>query len=64
VRSGAALFLLRDLHRALQQDPGLFTVLICIPCLEARLAQPDTMLGLHDPGQPWESGCPIEGCGR
>jgi hypothetical protein len=29
-------------------------VLICIPCLEVRLAQPDTVLGLHDPGQPWE----------
>jgi hypothetical protein len=33
---------------------GLFTVLICIPCLEVRQAQPDTLLGLHDPGQPWE----------
>jgi hypothetical protein len=44
---------------------GLFTVLICIPCLEVRLAQPDTLLGHHDPGQPWEKwGCPIEGCGR
>jgi hypothetical protein len=30
---------------------GLFTVLICIPCLEVRLARPDTLLGLHDPGQ-------------
>jgi hypothetical protein len=40
-------------------------MLICIPCLEVRLAQPDTLLGLHDPGQPWEKwGCPIEGCGR
>ena len=28
---------------------GLFTVLICIPCLEVRQAQPDTLLGLHDP---------------
>jgi hypothetical protein len=28
----------------------LFTVLICIPCLEVRQAQPDTRLGLHDPG--------------
>jgi hypothetical protein len=44
---------------------GLFTVLICIPCLEVRLAQPDTLLGLHDPGQPWEQwGCPIKGCGQ
>jgi hypothetical protein len=44
---------------------GLFTVLICIPCLEVRLAQPDTLLGLYDPGQPWAKwGCPIEGCGR
>jgi hypothetical protein len=29
---------------------GLFTVLICIPCLEVRQAQPNTHLGLHDPG--------------
>ena len=29
---------------------GLFTVLICIPCLEDRQAQPATRLGLHDPG--------------
>ena len=44
---------------------GLFTVLICIPCLEVRLAQPDTLLGLHDPGQPWEKwGCPMDGCGQ
>jgi hypothetical protein len=44
---------------------GLFTVLICIPCLEVRQAQPDTLLGLHDPGQPWEKwGCPIAGCGQ
>jgi hypothetical protein len=44
---------------------GLFTVLICIPCLEVRLAQPDLLLGLHDPGQAWEQwGCPIKGCGR
>jgi hypothetical protein len=27
---------------------GLFTVVICIPCLEVRQAQPAT--GLHDPG--------------
>jgi hypothetical protein len=44
---------------------GLFTVRICIPCLEVRQAQPDRMLGFHDPGQPWEQwGCPIDGCGR
>ncbi|HKP99130.1 MAG TPA: hypothetical protein VJ735_02275 [Actinomycetes bacterium] len=44
---------------------GLFTVLICIPCLEVRLAQPGTLLGLHDPGQPrGQWGCPIKGCGR
>jgi hypothetical protein len=44
---------------------GLFTVLICIPCLEVRLAQPDTLLGLHDPGLAWAQwGCPIQGCGR
>ena len=65
MRSGAALFLLRDLHRPLQRDQGLFTELICIPCLEVHLAQPNTLLGLHDPGQPWAQwGCPIEGCGR
>ena len=29
---------------------GLFTVLICIPCLEIRQAQADTRLGLHGPG--------------
>jgi hypothetical protein len=29
---------------------GLFAVLICIPCLEVRQAQPATRLGLHDPG--------------
>jgi hypothetical protein len=41
---------------------GLFTVLIFIRCLEVRLTQPDTLLGLNDPGQPWEQwGCPIEG---
>jgi hypothetical protein len=44
---------------------GLFTVLICIPCLEVRQAQPDTLLGHHDPGEPLEQwGCPIQGCGR
>jgi hypothetical protein len=29
---------------------GLFTVWICIPCLEVRQAQPGVRLGLHDPG--------------
>jgi hypothetical protein len=29
---------------------GLFTVVICIPCLEVRQAQPVTGLGRHDPG--------------
>ena len=57
--------LLRHLHRPFSEIEGLFTVLLCIPCLEVRLAQPDTLLSLHDPGQPWEKwGCPIEGCGR
>jgi hypothetical protein len=33
--------------------------------MEIRLAQPDTLLGLQDPGQPLEKwGCPLEGCGR
>jgi hypothetical protein len=31
---------------------GPFTVLICSPCVEVRLAQPDSLLGLDDPGQP------------
>jgi len=44
---------------------ALFTVLICIPCLEVRLAKPGMLLGFHDTGQPWEQwGCPIDGCGR
>jgi hypothetical protein len=44
---------------------GLFTVLICIPCLEVRLAQPDTLLGLHDPGRSGSSGAArSRGCGR
>ena len=30
-----------------------------------RQAQPDTLLGLHDPGDPWfQWGCPIQDCGR
>jgi hypothetical protein len=29
---------------------GLFTVWICIPCLEIRQAQPATHLSVHDPG--------------
>ena len=29
---------------------GLFTVLICIQCLEIQQAQPDTRLGFHAPG--------------
>jgi hypothetical protein len=29
---------------------GLFTVLICIPCLEVRQVQRDTRLSPHDPG--------------
>ena len=52
MRGGAALFLLRDLHRPFSEIEGLFTVLICILCLEVRLAQPDTLNGFHDPGQP------------
>ena len=40
-------------------------VLICIPCLEVRQAQPDMLLGLHDPGDLREQwGCPIQGCGK
>ena len=29
---------------------GLFTVLICIPCLDIRQAQSDSRLGVHGPG--------------
>jgi hypothetical protein len=44
---------------------GLVTVRICIPCLEVRLAQPDTLVGVHDPGKPWEPwGCLLKGCGH
>jgi hypothetical protein len=47
------------------QVEGLFTVLICIPCLQLRQAQPGTLLGLHDSGGQWfQWGCPIQGCGR
>jgi hypothetical protein len=47
------------------QVQGLCTVLICIPCLKVHQAQPNTLLGLHDPGDPWVPwGCPIHGCGR
>jgi hypothetical protein len=38
---------------------GLFTVLICISCLEVRQAQPDTRLGLHDLG-PYPPMTPAE----
>jgi hypothetical protein len=42
---------------------GLFTVLICIPCLAVRQAAAGQLLALHDPGQPWlQWGCPIQGC--
>jgi hypothetical protein len=37
----------------------LFTVWICIPCLEVRQARPDTRLGLHDPG-PYPPMIPAE----
>jgi hypothetical protein len=44
---------------------GLFTVLICIPCLEVRLAQPDIPARPTRPGQPWHKwGCPVHGCGK
>jgi hypothetical protein len=38
---------------------GLFTVLICIPCLEVRQAQPDTLLGLHNQS-PYPAMTPAE----
>jgi hypothetical protein len=37
----ATLVFLRNLHRSLQRNRGLFTVLIYIPCPEVRQAQPD-----------------------
>jgi hypothetical protein len=37
-------------HGPFSKVEGLFTVLICIPCLEVRQAQPDSRLNLHDPG--------------
>jgi hypothetical protein len=46
-------------HGPFTQVEGLFTVLICIPCLEVRQAQPDTRLGLHDPG-PYPPMTPAE----
>jgi len=47
------------------QIEGLFTVADLHPCLEVRLAGSHTVLGLHDPGQPWEQwGCPVDGCGE
>lgn len=48
VQSGAALVVLRDLHRPFSEIEGPFIVLICILCLEVRFAQPDTLFGLHD----------------
>jgi hypothetical protein len=47
------------------QVEGLFTVLICIPCLAVRQVPAGELLARHDPGQPWlQWGCPIEGCGQ
>jgi hypothetical protein len=44
---------------------GLFTVLICIPCLEIRQAPVGELLAFYDPGEPWRKwGCPIQGCGQ
>jgi hypothetical protein len=38
-------------------------MLICIPCLEVPPSPAGTLIGVHDPGQPWEQwGCPIDGC--
>jgi hypothetical protein len=54
VRSGAALSFCGTFTGPFSEIEGLFPVLICIPCLEIRQAGPDTLLGLHDPGQPWE----------
>jgi hypothetical protein len=39
---------------------GLFTVWICIPCLEVRQAEPDTRLGLHDRPSPYLPMTPAE----
>ena len=37
----------------------------CIPAWRSARPGADTLLGLHDPGQPWDKwGCPIDGCGQ
>ncbi len=65
MRSGAALFLLQNLHRPFSEVESLFTVLLCIPCLEVRQTQPNTLQGFHDLGHPLERwGCLIECCGQ
>jgi hypothetical protein len=47
------------------QVEGLFAVLICIPCLEVRQAQPDNPARPPRPRPTLEKrGCPIDGCGR
>jgi hypothetical protein len=43
---------------------GLFTVLMCARCFDARHAPAGELLALQDPGEPWfKWGCPLEGCG-
>ncbi len=37
-------------HGPFTMVEGLFTVLICVSCLEVRQVQPDTRLDLHDSG--------------
>jgi hypothetical protein len=49
-RQGRTLLILRRHPWPFTKVEGLFTVLICIPCLEIRQAKPDTRFGLHDPG--------------
>jgi hypothetical protein len=66
VRSGAALFLLRDLDRTVQRGRGPVHGANLHPPLSGRPQAPrGELLALHDPDQPWlQWGCPIEGCGR
>ena len=65
MRSGAALLVLRDLDWTLQRGRGPVHGADLHPLPGGRQTQPDTLLGLHDPGDPWlKWGCPIDGCGR
>jgi hypothetical protein len=64
VRSGAALFILRDLDRAVQRGRGPVHGADVHPLPDLRHASPPPLLAHHDPGEPWlKWGCPIDRCG-